>query len=185
MKKLLALTIVVLTLASTAMGYLIPGPSRPHRPDPYPSNPYPQNPHYPPEYPYPQQPHPNQPYPQYPSNDVYGPSYTARWLDMGSSRAQKGLVMDIYINPQGQLVNEILLTVRDNYLEIRSAYARLSNGQVVSLPQLSRTIRRDQQVRVKLDYNYSLQVDQIVLNVLSPNIFGSSAILQTQLGLAY
>lgn len=126
---------------------------------------------------------PPMPPPHY--SDVYGPAYTVRWQDTGTNRTEKIIDLNVYVNAQGQFVNELLLTAQDNMVQIKSAQARLANGQMVSLPQLAVTLGENQQMRIRLDSYYSLKIDQIILTVRSPNLFGSRGKLNVQLGLAY
>lgn len=180
MKKILSLVIIVLTMASTLKAddmsdarrreqeavngqarsaYLVPG--------------YPGYPGY----------RPPGPPPGY--SDIYGPPYTVRWQDMGTHRSEKFAETSIYISASGQFVNEVLLTSIDNRVEIRSAQARLANGQMISLNQLAVTLRKGQQFRLRLDSYYSLRIDQIILTAISPNLIGSRGQLNVQLGVAY
>jgi len=118
-------------------------------------------------------------------SDIYGPPYTVRWQDAGSHRLEKFAETSIYISASGQFVNEVLLTSIDNRVEIRSAQARLANGQMISLNQLAVTLRKGQQFRLRLDSYYSLRIDQIILTAVSPNLIGSRGQLNVQLGVAY
>src|SRR3989344_2588441 len=118
-------------------------------------------------------------------NDVFGPAHTVRWQDMGVTRTEKLIETNIFLNGGGQFVNELYLVALENHVQIKSAQARLTNGQVVNLPQLAVMIGRDQQLRMRLDSYYSLKVDQIILTVISPNLFGARGKLQTHLGLAF
>src|SRR3990167_8159820 len=84
-------------------------------------------------YPWPSQ--PNQPPPPG-YNDIYGPGRTVRWQDMGVIQAQKFIVLDIQLNARGQFVNEIFFAAIDNHIGIKSAQARLANGQMIDLRYL-------------------------------------------------
>lgn len=173
MKKLLSLTLIALTAVTSVNADPLADARRRERaaigrgqgyiiPGPGPSMPFP---------------------PRY--NDVYGPANTVRWQDMGETRTDKFIDTNIYLNASGQFVNELYLVALENHVQIKSAEARLTNGQVVSLPQLAVTIGRNQQLRIRLDSYYSLRVDQIILITTSPNLFGARGKLQTHLGLAF
>lgn len=199
MKKILSLVMIILTVAVAAKadslddarrrerdardrmngpGYLVPGGPRP--PAPYPGNPYPGQPNYP------GNPYPGNPYPGHPGySDVYGPNRTVRWQDMGSHRAEKFVDKTIVIEAHGQFVNELFLTAQKNHVTIRSAIARLTNGQIVDLRYLVGTMRDGQQLRQQLDYRNSLRVDRIEINIEAGNLIGSRGSLSVQLGLAF
>ena len=134
-------------------------------------------------FPWPGQPGQQPPPPGY--NDIYGPGRTVRWQDIGIIQAQKFIAIDVNINAHQQFVNEIFLVAIDNHIGIKSAQARLANGQMIDLRYLTGTLRKDQQMRFRLDYNYSLRIDTIYLTIESPNLAGSRASLGLQLGLAY
>ncbi|MEQ1723394.1 MAG: hypothetical protein ABL930_09480, partial [Pseudobdellovibrio sp.] len=138
--------------------------------------------------PYPGQPYPNNPYPAPPApgySDIYGPNRTVRWQDMGSFRAQKFVETTVRLDARGQFVNELFLVAQDNQVQIRSAVARLVNGQIVDLRYLQGVIRQGQQLRQPLDYRNSLRVDSIELVIESSNLIGSRGSLNVQLGLAF
>ena len=118
-------------------------------------------------------------------SDIYGPGRTVRWWDMGVIHAQKFIAIDVRLDVRGQFVNEIFLAAIDNHVGIKSAQARLSNGQMIDLNFLTGTLGRDQRAQVRLDYRNSLRIDTIYLTVESPNLIGSSSSLALQLGLAY
>ncbi len=159
MKKILSLMFIVLAIASTGQAFntRLSGPNRPLMPPPPP--------------------------PGY--NDIYGPGRTVRWQDMGVVQAQKFIAIDVNYDVRGQFVNELFLVALDNHIGIKSAQARLSNGQVIELRHLTGTVRKDQQLRLRLDYNYSLRIETLLLTIESPNLVGSRASLGLQLGLAY
>ena len=113
------------------------------------------------------------------------PARTVRWQYAGQFLAQKIVETDITIPGNGQFVNEIFLTAVDNPVQITSALAYLTNGQVVELRYLLTQIGRGQQIRQQLDYRSSLRVDRIELRIESPSLFGSRGSLQVQLGLAF
>lgn len=130
--------------------------------------------------------YPGQPQPPPPGyNDIYGPGRTVRWWDMGIIQAQKFIAIDVRLDVRGQFVNEVFLAAIDNHIGIKSAQARLVNGQMIDLRYLVGTIRKGQQYQIRLDYNYSLRIDTIYLTVESPNLAGPRASLGIQLGLAY
>lgn len=114
----------------------------------------------------------------------YGPGYTVRWQDFGMNRLPKFITQDVTIQVRGQLVNEIILRALDNQVEIQSALAYLTNGQVIDLRQVTGTIGNQNEVRVRLDYRYSLRVERIVFRATSSNLFGSRGQLSVILGLA-
>ena len=118
-------------------------------------------------------------------NDIYGPGRTVRWWDMGVIQAQKFMAIDVRLDVRGQFVNEIFLGAIDNHIGIKSAQARLANGQMIDLQFMRGTLRRDQRAQVRLDYRNSLRIDTIYLTIESPNLVGSRASLGIQLGLAY
>ncbi len=177
MKKILSLIFILLTLVSTVNADWLSDARQREREA---VNGYPGGlvPGYGPQHPMPQL-----PYPQY--HEVYGHGYTVRWQDMGLNRAEKMVETNIHLNASGQFVNELLLTAQDNQVQIRSVRAHLSNGQVIDLYQAVVSLRRDQQLRIRLDNYYSLKINQITLRVISPNLLGSRGKLQVHLGLAY
>lgn len=118
-------------------------------------------------------------------NDIYGPGRTVRWWDMGTVQAQKFIAVDVRLDVRGQFVNEIFLAAIDNHVGIKSAQARLANGQMIDLRYLVGTIQKGRQYQIRLDYNYSLRIDSLYLTIESPNLAGSRASLAIQLGLAY
>lgn len=205
MKKILSLVMIMLTVAMAAKadslddarrrereardrmngpGYLVPGGPRPGNPypgNPYPGNPYPGNP----GNVYPGNPYPQNPYPSPGYSDVYGPGRTVRWQDMGSHRAEKFVDRTIVLRANGQFVNELFIVAQNNHVTIRSAIARLTNGQIVDLRYLVGTVRDGQQLRQQLDYRSSLRVDSIELNIEAGNLIGSRGSLNVQLGLAF
>lgn len=155
MKKILAPMFIVLAIATAAYADNYPSPNQPSPPPP----------------------------PGY--SDIYGPGRTVRWQDMGVIQAQKFIALDVQLNAHGQFVNEIFFAAIDNHIGIKSARARLANGQMIDLGYLNGTIYRGQQLRFRLDYYYSLRIDSIYLTIESPNVVGARASLATQLGLAY
>lgn len=176
MKFLLSLSLVVLSVV-TAMadgigrhhgpgrgpglapgGYLVPG-----RPAPFPGHRPPPMPHH---------------------DYTYGPGYTVRWQPVGDYTIHKFFEREIVIGVGNQYLNELLLTTRDNPVEIMSATGILINGQSVDLPRLRVTVGRDQQLIVKIDGYYSLNLSQLILKAKTPTPFGSSPTLDIQLGLA-
>ncbi|AZZ37708.1 hypothetical protein CIK05_13180 [Bdellovibrio sp. qaytius] len=178
MKKLI-LAILLVTSAVQAYahdgGSIRPGrPDRPGQPAPYPGNPYEPNPY---------DPNPYQPgYPSHPGYGDYGPARTYRWEDQGESKIDKFITATVSINGRDRLVNEILLRANNADVQITRAYARLSNGRTVEIA--TGTIRQGRDARVRLDYRYSVRVDEIVIEATSPSLIGSRARLQVWLGLA-
>lgn len=114
----------------------------------------------------------------------YGPNYTRQWRDYGTTRVPKLISQDVTIDVRGQLVNEIILRAVDNQVQIDSALAYLSNGQVIDMRQVTGTIGRQNEFRAQLDYRYSLRVDRLVFKATSSNLFGSRGQLKVILGLA-
>lgn len=179
-----SLLVAILLIAGAAQAYLIPGNGDGHgrppghgQPAPYPGNPYEPNPY---------QPNPYDPYPSYPShpgyNGDYGPARTYRWVDMGTSRINKFMTETIRIRANQRLVNEVLLRSLDGDARITRAYARLSNGRTTNVA--TGLIEEGREVRVRLDYQYSVRVDEIVIEATTSNLTGSRAKLQVWLGLA-
>ena len=170
MSKIFSLFAVVLlsfSLVQADSGQLDPRP--PQRPPGQGPSPYPPN-----------QP-PNQP-PHY--GDVYGPGRTVRWADMGTFKAIKVIETQVRLDVRGNFVNEIYVRAESNNVEIKSALAYLTNGQVYEVRQLLGNVRRDEQYRILLDYRNSLRLDRIEL-VIQSGLFGGSGKLNVQLGLAY
>lgn len=135
-------------------------------------------------------PWPNQPeqpgYPQPPGyGDIYGPGRTVRWWDMGTVQAQKFIAVDVRMDVRGEFVNEVYLAAIGNHVKIKSASARLANGQMIDLNYLVGTIEKNRQYQIRLDYRNSLRLDSLYLTIESPNLAGSRASLAIQLGLAY
>lgn len=179
-----SLFLAMMLVAGVAQAYLVPGngdghgrPGRPHEPQPapYPGNPYEPQPSY-----------PNNPYepgyPSYPGYSDYGPAHTYRWLDMGSTKIDKFVTESIYINARNRLVNEVLLRATNADVQVIRAYARLSNGRTTNVT--TGLVREGRDVRVRLDYQYSVRVESIEIEATSPNVIGSRARLQVWLGLA-
>lgn len=130
---------------------------------------------------------PSQPYPPHnppPWGDVYGPGRTVRWQDMGTFKAIKVIETQVRLDVRGRFVNEIFVAAESNSVEIKSALAYLTNGQVIEVRQLLGSVRKNQQYRVLLDYRNSLRLDRIEM-VIESGLFGSSGKLNIQLGLAY
>lgn len=176
MKFLLSFSLVVLSVVSVSAGYLVPG-----RPAPFPGHrPPPPAPY--PDYGYRPVPPPPPPMPRF--DYAYGPGYTVRWQPMGDYTIHKFFEREIVIGVGNQYVNELLLTTRDNPVEIMSATGILINGQSIDLPRLRVTVGRDQQLIVKIDGYYSLNLSQLILKAKTPTPFGSSPTLDIQLGLA-
>lgn len=119
------------------------------------------------------------------SDNIYGPGRTVRWQDMGSYRAQKFTEVSVDVVANGQFVNEIFLVAEKNQIDIRSVQARLWNGQIIGLNHLTGTVREGQSLRLRLDRYYSLRIERLVVNMISPNLIGPRGSLQIQLGLAY
>ncbi len=115
----------------------------------------------------------------------YGPNYTARWEDFGTNRVQKFINEEIVIHTYGQLVNEIVLGAIDNSVQINSARAYLSNGEVIELRQATGYIQENRRFRIQLDYSYSRSVERIVLNATSPNLVGARGQVSILVGYAY
>ena len=183
-----SLFLAIMLIAGLAQAQLVPGngdghgrPGRPSRPSHPQPAPYPGNP-YEPGYPS----YPNNPYepgyPSYPGYSDYGPAYTYRWLDMGTSKVDKFMSETIRINAHDRLVNEVLLRSSNADVQIIRAYARLSNGRTTNIA--TGVVREGRDVRVRLDYQYSVRVDSIEIEATSPNVIGSRARLQIWLGLA-
>lgn len=118
-------------------------------------------------------------------NDIYGPGRTVRWWDMGTVQAQKFVAIDVRLDVRGEFVNEIYLGAIGNHVGIKSASARLANGQMIDLNFLVGTIQKGRQYQIRLDYRNSLRIDSLYLTIESPNLAGSRASLAIQLGLAY
>ncbi len=119
-----------------------------------------------------------------PYSDIYGPARTARWLDMGSFRAEKILLKNIRINAGGQYVNEILIDVIDNNVQIDSAVAYLTNGQIVNLQSVTGVTRKGRRIVARLDYRNSLRVDRIEMNIETAGLFGPRGNIKILLGVA-
>lgn len=159
--SLFALILLSFNLVYADLGQLDPRPPRP----PGGGQPYP----------------PNQPPPW---DNVYGPGRTVRWHDMGQFKAIKVIETKVRLDARGNFVNEIYVKAESNSVDIKSALAYLTNGQVVELRQLLGTVRKNEQYRSLLDYRNSLRVDRIEL-VIQSGLFGGSGKLNVQLGLAY
>lgn len=142
------------------------GPGSGHNPyEPgYPSNPYEPG------------------YPSHPGYSDYGPARTYRWLDMGTTKVEKFSNETIHLRVGHRLVNEVLLRSSQADTQIIRAYARLSNGRTTNIT--TGIVREGQEVRVRLDYQYSVRVESIELVATSQNLIGSRARLQIYLGLA-
>ena len=169
MSKFFSLLVVILlsfSLVQANEGQLDPRP--PQRPPPNE-----------PPYPYP----PNQPPPPH-YGDVYGPGRTVRWQDMGVFKAIKVIETQVRLDTRRQFVNEVFVRAESNNVEIKSALAYLTNGQVFEVRQLIGNVRRDQQYRILLDYRNSLRLDRLEL-VIQSGLIGGSGKLNVQLGLAY
>ena len=115
----------------------------------------------------------------------FGPKYTARWENMGTNRVQKFINEEIVIRTYGQMVNEIVLGAVENSVQINSATAYLTNGEVIELRQATGYIHENRRFRVQLDYSYSRSVQKIVLNATSPNLVGSRGQVSILVGYAY
>lgn len=178
--KSLLLAIMLIAGAAQAQ-YLVPGNGDGHQrpphhhpqPAPYPGNPYEPNPY---------DPNPYDPYPSYPGYSDYGPARTYRWLDMGTTKVEKFSTETIRVRAGNRLVNEVLLRSTHADTEVVRAYARLSNGSTVHIT--TGLVREGRDVRVRLDYQYSLRVESIVIEATSRDLIGSRARLQIWLGLA-
>lgn len=121
-------------------------------------------------------------YPSHPGYGDYGPAYTYRWLDMGTTKVEKFANETIRLHVGHRLVNEVLLRSSQADTQIIRAYARLSNGRTTNIT--TGIVREGQEVRVRLDYQYSVRVESIELVATSQNLIGSRARLQIFLGLA-
>lgn len=121
-------------------------------------------------------------YPSYPGYSDYGPARTYRWVDQGENRIDKFITETVRVRANDRLVNEILFRAKNADVQIVRAYARLSNGRITNIS--TGTIRQGRDARVRLDYQYSLRVDEIIIEATSPNVIGSRARLQIYLGLA-
>lgn len=199
MKKILSLVLITLSVVSMAQAeYLIPGYGRPrhggHEPrpqigggngylipgppqgggQPYPD---PMNPDVNPNY-------PNGPYPEpTPSWDnLYGPPRTVRWEDKGSFRVEKLVDTRANLSARGQFVNEVYIVIDKNNVDVKSAWAYMTNGQPVELRM--RGNMGPGQYRIPLDYRNSLRLDRIELEMRS-GLIGSRASVNVQLGLAF
>ena len=182
-----SLFLAIMLIAGLAQAqYLVPGngdghgrPGRPHHPQPapYPGNPYEPNPY---------QPNPYEPgypsYPSYPSYGDIGPARTFRWLDMGTSKVDKFTTETIRIHAGHRLVNEVLLRSSEADTQVVRAFARLSNGRTTNIA--TGLVREGRDVRVRLDYQYSVRVESIEIEATSQNLIGARARLQVWLGLA-
>jgi hypothetical protein len=115
----------------------------------------------------------------------YGPNYTVRWEDFGANRVPKFAGEDVVIYTHGQFVNELRLTAVNNDVQITSALAYLSNGEVIELRQATGYFRQGRTARAVIDYRNSRTVDRIVLTATSPNLIGSRAQLSAVVGYAY
>ncbi len=115
----------------------------------------------------------------------YGPNFTANWVDLGTSRINKILSQQVVFYTNGRLVNEIILGAVDNSVQISSALAYLTNGEVIELRQAMGYIDQNRRIRVKIDYSASRAVDRIVLTAVSPNLIGSRGQLSMVVGYAY
>lgn len=122
--------------------------------------------------------------PIHPGDRFYGPPRTARWVAAGNFRLPKLLEQEIVINVDGNYVNEIYFSALKNSVRIISVEMHLPNGEVLQLNRVQGTLGENQQVRFRVNRNYSLRSRQIVIRAGSPNLVGSRAELQVQLGLA-
>lgn len=145
-------------------GHLVPGNGNGHGPGSGHNNPYEPG------------------YPSYPDYGDYGPARTYRWLDMGTTKVEKFSNETIRLHVGHRLVNEVLLRSSQADTQIIRAYARLSNGRTTNIT--TGIVREGQEVRVHLDYQYSVRVESIELVATSQNLIGSRARLQIWLGLA-
>lgn len=154
-------------------GHLVPGNGNGHGPGSGHHNPYepgyPSNPYEP-------------GYPSHPGYGDYGPARTYRWLDMGTTKIDKFANETIRLRVGNRLVNEVLLRSTSADTQIIRAYARLSNGRTTNIT--TGLVREGRDVRVRLDYQYSVRVESIELVATSQNLIGSRARLQIWLGLA-
>ena len=125
---------------------------------------------------------PNRPPPSYDSD--YGPGYTVRWQNFGTTKMPKFIEQDITLNVRGRYVNEIYLRATDNPVQITSVLVYLRNGQVFELRQLTGYLGKDQEIRDRLDWNYSIRAERIVIKATSPGLVGTRGNLNIQLGLA-
>lgn len=114
----------------------------------------------------------------------YGPAYTVRWQDFGTTKLAKLIEQDVSINVRGALVNEIVLRAVEAPVSISSVQVQMRNGQVINLRQATGTISEGREVRVRLDRNYSIRAERIVIVGTSAGLIGSRGQVQVILGLA-
>lgn len=91
---------------------------------------------------------------------------TARWVDYGEFNAYKLFARDVEINLHGQEVNEISLFATNSMIEINSAYAYLTNGEVIDLiPAIGTYVAEGFTVRSQLVNERPLSIKKIVLSI--------------------
>lgn len=127
---------------------------------------------------------PTPPPPPHYGHGAFGPQYTVRWDDRGAIRLPKFISESTTIYVGGRLVNEILVRSINNHIEIESATAYLTNGQVIDLRNIIGTLREGREIRTLVDAYYSLRIERIDIHASSPNLIGSRGQMQLILGLA-
>lgn len=91
---------------------------------------------------------------------------TARWVDYGEFKAYKLFEREVVINLHGQDVNEISLFAKNSMIEINSAYAYLTNGEVINLiPAIGTYVAEGFTVRSQLVNARPLAIKKIVLTI--------------------
>ncbi len=91
---------------------------------------------------------------------------TARWVDYGEFKAYKLFEREVVINLHGQNVNEISLFATNSMIEINSAYAYLTNGEVINLiPAIGTYVAEGFTVRSQLVNARPLAIKKIVLSI--------------------
>ncbi len=91
---------------------------------------------------------------------------TVRWVDYGEYTVSRLYKRIITIDLNGQSVNQINLRAENAPVEIISALAYLSNGEIVDIsPVGSRVLAEGYQMRATMGHARSMSVQKIVLKV--------------------
>ncbi len=119
-----------------------------------------------------------------PQNGDYGPGYTNRWQDYGTTKLPKLIEQTISIDVRGALINEVVLRAVGASVGISSVQVQMRNGQTIDLRRATGNISEGRDVRVRLDRNYSVRAERIYITGTSNGLIGSRGQLQVFLGLA-
>lgn len=143
--------------------------------------------YYPPPPPRPPRPRPNPPGQNDQGQADYVRGQTQRWINLGLSQAPKGKseTLSFNLDPNTPLT-EIRLNITKNKLQIRRAFLTTASNIVVSLSSLEGkfAISQGTSAVYQVGPRRAIRARQLVLEVESPELFGSRSQVEVLIGVS-